>query len=154
METYLYDFFRQYGPVEQALIGTLFTWFVTAAGAAVVLFTRRHNQKLLDGMLGLSAGVMIAASFWSLLAPVGLFKPLELPRVSLHFTAVQLTVGGLAVATAWALRTRRTWWSSSRPFRASIRERRIDDPRSQPKKTEMLLNTPECHADEWEGKMK
>lgn len=55
--------------IVQALIATLFTWLVTAAGAATVLFTRRFNQKLMDGMLGLAAGVMIAASFWSLLAP-------------------------------------------------------------------------------------
>lgn len=53
----------------QALIATLFTWGVTAAGAAVVLFTKTVNRKLLDSMLGFAAGVMIAASFWSLLAP-------------------------------------------------------------------------------------
>ena len=52
-----------------ALIATLFTWFVTAAGAALVLFTKNFNQKLMDGLLGFAAGVMIAASYWSLLAP-------------------------------------------------------------------------------------
>jgi len=52
-----------------ALVATLFTWFVTAAGAAIVFFTKRVNQALMDGMLGVAAGVMIAASFWSLLAP-------------------------------------------------------------------------------------
>jgi ZIP family zinc transporter len=51
------------------LAATLFTWFLTAAGAASVLFTRRFNQKIMDGMLGLAAGVMIAASYWSLLDP-------------------------------------------------------------------------------------
>ena len=61
--------FQQYHPVVQALIATLFTWFVTAAGAAVVFFSKRFNQKVMDGMLGLAAGVMIAASYWSLLAP-------------------------------------------------------------------------------------
>jgi len=65
----LFEVFRQQHVVVQALIGTLFTWFLTAAGAATVLFTKRFNQKAMDGMLGLSAGVMIAASFWSLLAP-------------------------------------------------------------------------------------
>ncbi len=69
MEQNLYSFFKQYHPVSQALIATLFTWFVTAAGAALVLFTKRFNQKAMDGMLGLAAGVMIAASYWSLLAP-------------------------------------------------------------------------------------
>lgn len=56
-------------PVVQALFGTLFTWFLTALGAACVFVTKRVNRKLLDGMLGFAAGVMIAASFWSLLAP-------------------------------------------------------------------------------------
>jgi ZIP family zinc transporter len=69
MNEYLLDFFQQHHVVVQALIATLFTWLVTAAGAATVFFTKRFNQKLMDGMLGLSAGVMIAASFWSLLAP-------------------------------------------------------------------------------------
>ena len=50
-------------------MGTLFTWFMTAAGAAVVFFFRKIERKLLDGMLGFAAGVMIAASYWSLLAP-------------------------------------------------------------------------------------
>ena len=53
----------------QALIATLFTWGVTAAGAACVVFAKRFNQAVMDGMLGMAAGVMIAASFWSLLAP-------------------------------------------------------------------------------------
>jgi len=69
MEQHLLEFFQQYHVITQALIGTLFTWFLTAAGAAAVLFTKRINQKIMDGMLGLSAGVMIAASYWSLLAP-------------------------------------------------------------------------------------
>ena len=56
-------------PVWQALIATLGTWGVTAAGAALVLFTRRVSAKYLDASLGFAAGVMIAASFWSLLAP-------------------------------------------------------------------------------------
>jgi len=63
------DFFLQYNPVVQALLATLFTWGLTAAGAAVVFFTRALNQKVMDSMLGFAAGVMIAASFWSLLAP-------------------------------------------------------------------------------------
>ncbi len=62
-------FFQQYDPVTQALLATLFTWGVTAAGAALVFFTKKVNQRLLDAMLGFAAGVMIAASFWSLLAP-------------------------------------------------------------------------------------
>ncbi|MBW6512408.1 MAG: ZIP family metal transporter [Desulfuromonadaceae bacterium] len=65
----MFDFFLQLDPVTQAFIATLFTWGVTAAGASLVFFARTVNQKLMDSMLGFAAGVMIAASFWSLLAP-------------------------------------------------------------------------------------
>ncbi|XP_055707574.1 zinc transporter ZIP11 isoform X2 [Phlebotomus papatasi] len=58
-----------YGPVTQALLGTLLTWGLTAAGAAMVIFLRGNQRKSLDVSLGFAAGVMIAASFWSLLAP-------------------------------------------------------------------------------------
>lgn len=56
-------------PILQALIATCFTWFLTALGAAGVFIGKIINKKLLDGMLGFAAGVMVAASFWSLLAP-------------------------------------------------------------------------------------
>ena len=56
-------------PITQALIASLFTWGVTALGAATVFFTSSVNRRLLDLSLGFAAGVMIAASFWSLLAP-------------------------------------------------------------------------------------
>jgi ZIP family zinc transporter len=58
-----------FNPITQALFGTIFTWFLTALGAACVFFMKHLNQKILDLMLGFAAGVMIAASFWSLLAP-------------------------------------------------------------------------------------
>jgi zinc transporter, ZIP family len=63
------DFLKDYDPIVQALFATLFTWFLTALGAAGVFFHRKVNRKVLDSMLGLAAGVMIAASYWSLLAP-------------------------------------------------------------------------------------
>ena len=63
------NWFTGLSPVLQALIATLFTWFVTALGAALVFFFKTINRKVLDGMLGFAAGVMIAASYWSLLAP-------------------------------------------------------------------------------------
>lgn len=59
----------EFDPVVQALFATLFTWFLTALGAAMVFFFKKINHKLLTGMLGFAAGVMVAASFWSLLAP-------------------------------------------------------------------------------------
>ncbi len=61
--------FKGVSPITQALLATLFTWFVTAAGAGMVFFFKTINRKVLDGMLGFAAGVMIAASYWSLLAP-------------------------------------------------------------------------------------
>ena len=61
--------FESLPPVLQALLGGIGTWAVTAAGAAGVIFLRRVNQRLLDVMLGFAAGVMLAASFWSLLSP-------------------------------------------------------------------------------------
>jgi len=65
----MFEWFSQISPVLQALIATLFTWFVTTAGSALVFFFKRINRNVLNGMLGFAAGVMIAASFWSLLAP-------------------------------------------------------------------------------------
>ncbi|MGD9546161.1 MAG: ZIP family metal transporter [Candidatus Krumholzibacteriia bacterium] len=61
--------FLELGAVKQALVATLFTWGVTALGAAAIFVFKTVNRKLLDAMLGFAAGVMIAASFWSLLAP-------------------------------------------------------------------------------------
>src|SRR5215210_7081740 len=61
--------FASLPPVVQALLATMFTWGMTAAGAALVFGTKNVPRKLLDAMLGFAAGVMIAASFWSLLAP-------------------------------------------------------------------------------------
>lgn len=62
-------------PILQALIGTLFTWGLTALGAAGVFLRRNIDQRLLDSMLGFAAGVMIAASYWSLLAPAIAMAP-------------------------------------------------------------------------------
>lgn len=62
-------FFQQFSPVLQALLATLFTWSVTALGAAFVFIGKTVSRRLLVGMLGFAAGVMIAASFFSLLLP-------------------------------------------------------------------------------------
>jgi ZIP family zinc transporter len=67
--TNIIEFISQFHPTVQALFATLFTWGVTAAGAALVFFFKTINQRVLDSMMGFAAGVMIAASFWSLLAP-------------------------------------------------------------------------------------
>jgi len=62
-------FLQNLHPVVQALLATCFTWALTALGAAVVFAARDVSKRVLDAMLGFAAGVMIAASYWSLLAP-------------------------------------------------------------------------------------
>jgi len=61
--------FSELNPVVQALIATLGTWFVTALGAGLVIFTKKLSRRYLDASLGMAAGVMMAASCWSLLIP-------------------------------------------------------------------------------------
>jgi ZIP family zinc transporter len=61
--------FETLSPVTQALLATCFTWLLTAVGAGSVFFFKTIDQKILDATLGFAAGIMIAASFWSLLAP-------------------------------------------------------------------------------------
>jgi len=63
------EWFAQQHPISQAFLATCFTWFVTALGAGMIFVFNKVNQRLLDGLLGFAAGVMIAASFWSLLLP-------------------------------------------------------------------------------------
>lgn len=65
----MYEWFANLSPIIQALLATLFTWFVTALGASVVFLFKNFSRAVLDWMLGFASGVMIAASFWSLLAP-------------------------------------------------------------------------------------
>ena len=84
------EFFSQYSPVMQALIGTLFTYALTAAGASLVFFSKTVNQKLMDCLLGFAAGVMIAASYWSLLAPA-----IEMSEGAWQPAAIGFLVGGL-----------------------------------------------------------
>ncbi len=63
------DYFFSLHPAVQALLAGLFTWFCTIFGSAFVFFFKTVNRKILDSMMGFAAGVMVAASFWSLLAP-------------------------------------------------------------------------------------
>ena len=66
----LKSFFEsQSSPIMQAFYAGLFTWILTAIGASLVFFFKRSNRKILDAALGFTGGVMIAASFWSLLSP-------------------------------------------------------------------------------------
>ncbi|MDT0685428.1 ZIP family metal transporter [Autumnicola psychrophila] len=62
-------YFEQLDPVLAAFLATFFTWGLTALGASLVFMFKEMNRKVFDGMLGFTGGVMVAASFWSLLAP-------------------------------------------------------------------------------------
>ncbi|XP_070245109.1 zinc transporter ZIP11 isoform X1 [Bos mutus] len=82
-----------HSPVSQALLGTFFTWGLTAAGAALVFVFSSGQRRILDGSLGFAAGVMLAASYWSLLAPAvemamssGGFGSLAFLPVAIGFT--------------------------------------------------------------------
>lgn len=77
----IYRFFEDMGPLLAALIATLFTWFITLIGASLVFFFDTMSRKVLDTMLGFTGGVMMAASYWSLLAPsITLSESLVVPQ--------------------------------------------------------------------------
>ena len=63
------SFFINLNPIIQAFIATIFTWFITLLGASLVFFFKNVNKNIMDSMLGFAAGIMIAASFFSLLSP-------------------------------------------------------------------------------------
>lgn len=63
------DYFQSIDPILAAFLATLFTWGLTALGASLVFLFKTMNRAFFDGMLGFTGGVMVAASFWSLLAP-------------------------------------------------------------------------------------
>jgi ZIP family zinc transporter len=99
------DWFLNLKPILQALIATLGTWFMTALGAGLVAFTHGLPQKYLDGSLGLAAGVMLAASFWSLLAPA-ITMAAASPLYGEAFKWVPALVGFLCGAAALRLTDR------------------------------------------------
>lgn len=90
------QWFSTLDPVIQGLIATLFTYFVTMLGAGLVFFFKSLNKKILDLMMGFAGGVMIAASFWSLLSPsIELCK--ELGRIAYIEPSLGFFAGGLFV---------------------------------------------------------
>lgn len=90
------SWFISLSPVWQAFIAGLFCWGMNALGAANVFFLRRINQKLLDGVLGFAGGVMIAASFWSLLEPaIAMSAESDMPKWLP--AAIGFLLGGFAI---------------------------------------------------------
>ena len=66
---HIISFFENQHPITGAFYATIFTWLMTALGASFVFFVKKLNRMVLDGLLGFTGGVMVAASFWSLLSP-------------------------------------------------------------------------------------
>lgn len=90
------EWFIELGPIWQAFIGGLFTWAMTAVGAAFVFFFKEMKRRLLDAMLGFAAGVMLAASFWSLLLPAIELSKSE-DKIEWFVPALGILVGCLAL---------------------------------------------------------
>lgn len=88
------NFFNSLNPILQAFIATLFTYAITALGAALVFFFKKVNKNVMDAMLGFAAGVMIAASFWSLLSPA-IEMAENLNMISWLITFIGFFSGGL-----------------------------------------------------------
>ena len=89
------NWFFSLSPIWQALIATCGTWLLTAIGSLPVLFTSRLNRPLFDAILGFAAGVMLAASFWSLLVPAIEFANGTIVPVLIGFTLGGLFLFGL-----------------------------------------------------------
>lgn len=83
-------------PVLLAFLATIFTWLITLLGAAIVFFFKKLNKNIMDSMLGFSAGVMLAASFWSLLAP-GIEMASNLEMIPWLVVAISFMLGGTIV---------------------------------------------------------
>jgi ZIP family zinc transporter len=88
------DWFMNLHPAVQALLGTTFTWGLTALGAALVYFFKTINRNVFNLMLGFASGVMIAASFWSLLAPA-IDMANEQGAIAWVVVAIGFALGGL-----------------------------------------------------------
>jgi ZIP family zinc transporter len=95
----LEDFFMRIGPVYAALLATTFTWFLTALGASFVFFFKDMRRSVYDAMLGFTGGVMIAASFWSLLAPSIEYSEKIYPTMPWMPAAVGFSLGALFLYT-------------------------------------------------------
>jgi zinc transporter, ZIP family len=87
------------GPVKAALLATTFTWLLTALGASLVFFFKTINRAVFDTMLGFTGGVMLAASFWSLLAPSISHSEETFPTMPWFPAAIGFLVGGLFIFT-------------------------------------------------------
>ncbi len=89
--------FQNLSPIIQTFLATLFTWGMTALGASLVLMINGIDKRMLDGALGFAGGVMIAASFWSLLSPaIDMASGMNIP--SWIPAAIGFLLGGFAIS--------------------------------------------------------
>lgn len=95
-----FSLLTELNPILQALIATIFTWFLTTIGAASVFLTKDVNRKVLDGMLGFAAGVMLAASFFSLLLPALDLSVLQNNTAPWLPVAIGFSLGGISIRIA------------------------------------------------------
>ena len=95
----MYNWFISLNYVYQALIATIFTYLITALGAAIVFFFKRINKNIMDAMLGFAAGVMTSASYFSLLAPA-IESSTELELTPWLVTFLGFAFGGLLLFMA------------------------------------------------------
>ncbi len=93
----LEQLFFQIGPIWSALLATTFTWLLTALGASLVFFFKDMDRSVLDPMLGFTGGVMVAASFWSLLNPAIEISEKLYPGLSWMPAAVGFLLGALFI---------------------------------------------------------
>lgn len=95
----MFNWFMSLDTWMQALIAGLFTWFVTALGAGLVFFFKNISKNVLGMMYGIAAGVMVAASFWSLLAPAIEIAE-EQGKIAWLIVTIGFSIGGLLLFVA------------------------------------------------------
>ncbi|EEF15886.1 zinc transporter family protein ZIP [Actinobacillus minor 202] len=93
----MFDYFLSLHPIMQAFIAGLFTWGCTIFGSSFVYFFKTVNRKLLDMMMGFAGGVMIAASFWSLLAPALEYAEADYSTLAWLPAAIGFLLGGFFI---------------------------------------------------------
>lgn len=93
----MFDYFLSLHPIMQAFIAGLFTWGCTIFGSSFVYFFKTVNRKLLDMMMGFAGGVMIAASFWSLLAPALEYAEADYGTLAWLPAAIGFLLGGFFI---------------------------------------------------------
>ncbi|MFN4007302.1 MAG: ZIP family metal transporter [Chitinophagaceae bacterium] len=91
------QYFNTLTPVWAALLGGLFTWAVTSLGSSLVFLFRNVSRSIMDTMLGLSGGIMLAASFFSLLKPSIEMSEISFPTMPWMPAVVGFALGALFV---------------------------------------------------------